>query len=223
MAWLYRQKGFSPEMLEDEEVREFIKKTAALLDNAVDLSVREVPLDEVSVQRLKESDYVFSGIKTFHELNEAFPSLLDEDGGLKPFERFLNDVQTINDTYNGAYLKTEWNFARSSALMAAKWKDFEKDGEDYNLQYRTAGDERVRKGHRPLDGITLPLSQQVLGLVSPAQRVRMPLHDRTGPQREVSGKRREGGHEPRIAGHIGKVPGDDAIQSGETDDHIPGI
>ena len=48
MAWLYRQKGFSPEMLEDEEVREFIKKTAALLDNAVDLSVREVPLDEVS-------------------------------------------------------------------------------------------------------------------------------------------------------------------------------
>ena len=125
MAWLYRQKGFSPEMLEDEEVREFIKKTAALLDNAVDLSVREVPLDGVSVQRLKESDYVFSGIKTFHELNEAFPSLLDEDGGLKPFERFLNDVQTINDTYNGAYLKTEWNFARSSALMAAKWKDFE--------------------------------------------------------------------------------------------------
>lgn len=119
MAWLYRQKGFSPEMLEDEEVREFIKKTAALLDNAVDLSVREVPLDGVSVQRLKESDYVFSGIKTFHELNEAFPSLLDEDGGLKPFERFLNDVQTINDTYNGAYLKTEWNFARSSALMAA--------------------------------------------------------------------------------------------------------
>ena len=160
MAWLYRQKGFSPEMLEDEEVREFIKKTAALLDNAVDLSVREVPLDEVSVQRLKESDYVFSGIKTFHELNEAFPSLLDEDGGLKPFERFLNDVQTINNTYNGAYLKTEWNFARSSALMAAKWKDFEKDGEDYNLQYRTVGDERVRKGHRPLDGITLPLSSR---------------------------------------------------------------
>ena len=135
-------------MLKEEEVRNFIRETAALLDRAVDYSIREVPLDEVSIQRLKESNYVFSGIKTFHELNEAFPSLLDEKGNKKPFERFLNDVQKINNTYNGSYLKTEYNFAGAAALMAAQWKDFEKDfqedGDRYNLQYRTAGDERVR-------------------------------------------------------------------------------
>lgn len=31
-------------------------------------------------RRLQRSDYIFSGLKTFHELNEAFPSLLDENG-----------------------------------------------------------------------------------------------------------------------------------------------
>ena len=74
MAWLHRQEQFSPEMLKEEEVRNFIRETATLLDGAVDYSIREVPLDEVSIERLKESNYVFSGIKTFHELNEAFPS-----------------------------------------------------------------------------------------------------------------------------------------------------
>ena len=51
-------------------------------------------------ERLTRSNYIFSGIKTFHELNEAFPSMLDENGNKKPFECFLNDVQKINDTYN---------------------------------------------------------------------------------------------------------------------------
>ena len=52
-------------MLKEEEVRNFIRETAALLDRAVDYSIREVPLDEVSIQRLKESNYVFSGIRPF--------------------------------------------------------------------------------------------------------------------------------------------------------------
>ncbi len=54
-----------------------------------------VPMSDAMRQRLTRSDYIFSGLKTFHELNEAFPSLLDENGDRKPFERFLNDVQKI--------------------------------------------------------------------------------------------------------------------------------
>ncbi|MBE6304199.1 MAG: phage head morphogenesis protein [Bacteroidales bacterium] len=103
---------------------------------------------------------LFSGIKTFHELNEAFPSILDEEGKPKPFESFLNDVQSINNTYNGSYLRTEYNFARNSSLMAAKWKAFEADGDRYNLQYRTAGDERVRASHQRLNNITLPITSK---------------------------------------------------------------
>ena len=108
--------------------------------------------------RLEHSTYIFSGLKTFHELNEAFPSLVDEQGNKKPFERFLNDVQKIDDTYNRNYLRAEYNFAHSSAVMAAKWEEFSHDGDTYNLQYRTVGDDHVRPEHAALNGTTLPFS-----------------------------------------------------------------
>lgn len=160
MSWLYRQRNFTPEMLTAEEVQRFINAHTDYLNKAVETVLAEVPMDDISVRRLKESNYVFSGIKTFHELNEAFPSLLDLNGVLKPFNQFLNDVQTINKSYNGQYLKVEYEFAKSSAYMAARWKEFEKDGEDYYLQYRTAGDARVRKTHQRLHGITLPITSK---------------------------------------------------------------
>lgn len=146
------------DLLADSEVRKFIDRQKLVFDNAVDTALKEVPLDEVSVQRLKESNYVFSGIKTFHELKETFPSLLDEDGNRKPFERFLNDVQKVHKTYNVQYLRTEYNFAHASALMAARWKKFEQDGDRYLLQYRTMYDKRVRRTHRMMHNITLPIT-----------------------------------------------------------------
>lgn len=157
MGWLYQQAEISPESLTAEEVQRFIRTHSDVLDGAVDTALKEVPLDDISVQRLKESNYVFSGIKTFHELNEAFPSLLDEEGNRKPFNQFLNDVQKVYDAYNVQYLRTEYNFAQASALMAARWKQFEQDGDRYYLQYRTVGDKRVRRTHRMLHNITLPI------------------------------------------------------------------
>lgn len=144
-------------LLTDSDVRKFIERQKLIFDNAVDTALKEVPLDDISVQRLKESNYVFSGIKTFHELNEVFPSLLDEEGNRKPFNQFLNDVQKVYDAYNVQYLRTEYNFAQASALMAARWKQFEQDGNRYYLQYRTVGDKRVRRTHRMLHNITLPI------------------------------------------------------------------
>ena len=162
MAWLHRQTEFSPEMLATEEVRQFIRTHAAVLDNAVDYTIRRRPLDDISVQRLKESNFVFSGYKTFHELNETFPSLLDDDGTRKPFERFLKDVQTVNEKYNRLYLKAEYNFAMSSADMAAKWQSWwtDEDRDRYLLQYRTVGDKRVREVHRALHNVTLPITSK---------------------------------------------------------------
>ena len=109
-------------------------------------------------QQLSRSNYVFSGLKTFHELNEAFPSLLDENGNRKTFERFLKDVQKIHETYNRNYLRAEYNFVHASAAMAARWEEFARDGDDYLLQYRTAGDGKVRPEHAALNGVTLPPS-----------------------------------------------------------------
>ena len=56
------------------------------------------------------------------------------------------------------YLEAEYNFAVSSAQMAASWAEVSQDGDRYDLQYRTAGDDHVREEHRPLNGVTLPPS-----------------------------------------------------------------
>ena len=64
--------------------------------------------------------------------------------------------------------------------MAVKWHDIAQDGEEYNLQYRTAGDDRVREAHARLDGVTLPPSDKVLGSLPAAQRLELPLSGRAG-------------------------------------------
>lgn len=153
---MFRQEGstFTVDILGNKDVQEFISTHATMLNN----SFKQVKMSDKMRERLTRSNYIFSGIKTFHELNEAFPSMLDENGNKKPFERFQNDVQKINDTYNANYLHAEYNFVQASATMAAKWEQFSEDGDRYYLQYRTAKDNKVRPEHAALDGVTLPMS-----------------------------------------------------------------
>lgn len=156
MKAAYNSAGaqLSIDILAEPQVREFIDAHAGVLDS----SFERTPMSDAMRRRLQRSDFIFSGMKTFHELNEAFPSMLDENGERKPFERFLNDVRSIDETYNSAYLRAEYNFVSASAEMAAKWEEFEQDGDRYNLQYRTQKDDKVRPEHAALDGVTLPPS-----------------------------------------------------------------
>ena len=141
-------------LLEEPETQDFITTHASILDSGFS----QTTMSDAMRASLQRSDYIFSGIKTFHELNEAFPSLIDENGNRKPFEQFLNDVRSVDSTYNENYLRAEYNFCQQSANMASKWEQFMEDGDHYNLQYRTAGDDHVRPAHAALDRITLPPS-----------------------------------------------------------------
>lgn len=156
MKALYRQEGASLNIsiLESPETQGFINTHAAVLD----ASFEKVEMSARMRDRLRQSDYVFSGIKAFHELNEAFPSMLDENGDRKPFERFLNDVRSIDSTYNRNYLRAEYNFVAASGEMAGKWEKFMEDGDRYHLQYRTVNDGKVRPEHAAIHGVTLPPS-----------------------------------------------------------------
>lgn len=156
MKVVFNQKGgsFSIDIMADSKVQKLIEAHADVLNR----NIQRVEMSETMRKRLTRSNYIFSGMKTFHELNEAFPSLLDSNGNRKTFEAFLNDVRKIDDTYNSNYLRAEYNFVQSSAEMAAKWEKFSEDGDRYNLQYRTANDGKVRPEHAALNGVTLPPS-----------------------------------------------------------------
>lgn len=156
MRTLFKQEGasFNIEIMADKPVQDFIEAHASVLDSGF----QKVEMSDAMRRRLTRSDYIFSGMKTFHELNEAFPSLLDENGNRKTFEQFLNDVRKIDKTYNRDYLRAEYNFVQASATMAVKWERFAEDGDRYNIQWRTAGDNRVRPEHEILNGLTLPIT-----------------------------------------------------------------
>lgn len=156
MKALFHQKGssFSIDIMADENVQSLIEAHTSVLDR----NLQRLEMSDLMRQRLTRSNYIFSGLKTFHELNEAFPSLLDENGNKKTFERFLNDVRKIDETYNSNYLRAEYNFVQASAEMAAKWEGFMEDGDHYYLQYRTQHDDKVRPEHASLDRVTLPPS-----------------------------------------------------------------
>lgn len=156
--WLHAKKAFTPDMLSEPEPAELTKATHDVL--ASELSAIGFKIPDEMTQTLDDDIFLFSGFKTYHEMNDASRLLKDDDGGFKPFGSFLQDIQSIDSQYNRNYLYAEYNFAKASTQMAVKWHDIEKDGDDYNLQYRTASDGLVRPEHAALEGVTLPPSDK---------------------------------------------------------------
>lgn len=153
---IFREKGFNATQLASPEGQALIAETFGVLRNAISSAItQEVP--EILTYALENNAFVFSGFKTFHALREVGLSLTNPDGSIKPFERFLNDVQTINNRYNHNYLRAEYNQAVAASQMAVRWHEFEKNGNDYYLQYRTAADSHVREEHAILHNTTLPI------------------------------------------------------------------
>ena len=145
-------------MLSEPEPIALINATHDVLADELGHLERSIP--EEMTRALDENIFLFSGFKTYHEMNDASRLLKDDDGGFKPFHRFLQDVQAIDASYNQNWLYAEYNFATASTQMAAKWADIERDDDEYDLQYRTASDGLVREEHAALEGITLPPSDK---------------------------------------------------------------
>lgn len=125
----------------------------------------EVP--EVVRYALENNAFIFSGFKAYHSLREVRLSLVTDQGDIKPFDTFRAEVEQINNRYNHNYLYAEYNHAIGSSLMASRWQQIEADGDKYDLQYRTAEDDRVRESHAILNGTTLPPSDPFWSLYLP--------------------------------------------------------
>jgi len=163
--WIHSKKDYKPQYLSEPEPRSAINETYRILNTPLhNISVKQEIPPELTAA-LENNVFFFSGFKTHHQLVEASKLLKDENGNFKPFNKFLKDVATIDSAYNRNYLNAEYNFATASSQMAVQWKEWEKSsppsGEPegaFDLQYRTAGDDRVREEHAALNGTTLPQS-----------------------------------------------------------------
>lgn len=157
--WTYSEKktNITPDDLDNKHVQQLVNDINDVLKDALQSGIKyEIP--EAMLQHFKQNVYVFSGCKTYAELRELSNLLIDEKGEIKSFSKFFKDVRQVHNEYNKTYLESEYLFATQSAQMASKWVDFEQDGDEYNLQYRTANDNKVRYSHQLLHNTTLPAS-----------------------------------------------------------------
>ncbi|WP_289634502.1 phage minor head protein [uncultured Duncaniella sp.] len=163
---VYNAGSFDASQLNTPEARRLIAETVKQINTAISAGVpHEVP--EVVRYALENNAFIFSGFKAFHSLREVGLSLTTDKGDIKPFETFRKDVEQVNNRYNHNYLYAEYNHAVGASLMAARWQQIEADGDRYDLQYRTAQDDRVREDHAILHGTTLPPSDPFWSLYLP--------------------------------------------------------
>lgn len=156
--WLHEIKEVKPDIMTDPNAANIVNTTAdRLIKPLQDLNISQEIHPELTIGLLNNT-FHFSGFKGYNLLKAASLLLIDKNGGFKPFEQFKQEILKIDSTYNINYLNAEYNMAIAAVQMANKWKEFQADGDRYNLQYRTAFDEKVRETHRPLHHITLPIN-----------------------------------------------------------------
>lgn len=109
---------------------------------------------------LQSNIFVFSAAKTFTQYADISSLIVDEKGVVRPFNKFKEMVLELHEKYNVNYLKTEYNQALRTAQMAGKWAKYEKMKDLFDLRFDTAGDDKVRKDHEKLDGITRPVDDK---------------------------------------------------------------
>lgn len=149
---LFERKGYKPEdLLKVPEFKKVVEETAQVFSSAIP---HETPSEMKAY--LEKDAFIFSGLKTHAQLTEARSYLKDDNGHIVPYHLFEQKILKLNERYNQHYLEAEYQFAVHSAQSAANWANLQEDTSRYWLEYRTAGDEKVRAQHQALNGICLP-------------------------------------------------------------------
>lgn len=108
------------------------------------------------LNELRENLYIFSGAKTYQQINDI--SLIAEDESIKSFKDFKNEALAIYEQYNQNWLETEYKTAIGQAQTAVRWEQIESQKEVLPyLQYSAVIDNNTSEICLPLDGICLPV------------------------------------------------------------------
>ena len=104
---------------------------------------------DLFLEQLRTGNEVFSAFRVHRMQNDMAARLLDEDGQLKPFDRWLEDIRDISSHYNVSWLRTEYDTAVIRAQQAAEWKQFRSEEDVYpNLRWMPTTSPEPDAGHR---------------------------------------------------------------------------
>lgn len=167
---LHRGK-LKPEDLNEELFRKTVGELEKGFKQGYRKSLTEISFDDMDynfLTQIRSNLYNFAGAKSYQQLRDLNNLLIDKKGRLVPFSKFRSEVESyrqaamkINSRYNDNWLKSEYHNAVNQSLGARRWKEFEDTADLFpNLEYRTAGDSRVRRDHRRLEGTIRPIDDE---------------------------------------------------------------
>lgn len=106
----------------------------------------------------------FAGVKTLYEaqqLNDLFRKS-------KSFKEFYDTASSMLKVHNRDWLETEYNTAMAVGESAATYSRLVKQADIFPYwQYKTIGDNKVRKSHELLEGIILPWNSPLWRYILP--------------------------------------------------------
>ena len=124
--------------------------------------------DYIMLQKLEENVYQFSMAKSYQQLKAISQALMDETGKLRTFTQFRTAAAAINNEFVNQWLQAEYNYAVASAQSASQWVQIQKTKDVLPLlQYKTAGDERVRLQHQELEDVIRPVDDSFWDIYYP--------------------------------------------------------
>lgn len=152
-------------MIPDELYRE----TARRLCNAIDAGLGAASFNyedsrNILKSYLTRNVYHFSAAKSLTEMLEFRNLMYDKNSKeMVPFSVFKQRLTERGKLFNDVWLKTEYDTAFHSAVMAHRWDSMQAE----YLEYRTVGDDRVRPAHAELDRLTYPKDHPIWNKMLP--------------------------------------------------------
>jgi SPP1 gp7 family putative phage head morphogenesis protein len=111
---------------------------------------------------------MFSGAKTFQEVNSLTKAAFLPDGRKRPFAEYKKIALEINEKYDVTWLATEQDTVFLQSQNSRKWMNYENEADVFPiLEYVTIGDDRVRPSHADLDGLKLPVNHPLWNRIMP--------------------------------------------------------
>lgn len=151
-------KKFHPMTDIEENMFDAVWKT---LNMATDKGFGARPADDPDqdfIREIKHNNAVFAAFKVHRAQNDMARLLLDKNGNLKPFEKWVEEVMPIADHQMIDWLRTEYDTAVIRAHRAADWRQAEREKDVLpNLEWVPSTSVHPGEDHRVFWGTIRPI------------------------------------------------------------------
>ena len=141
-------------------------------NRATDIGLSQTPHpDDDFRNALRHNNAVFAAFKTHRLQNDVARQLLDDNGNLKPFEQWKNDVRSITSHQCDRWLRTEYDTAVLRARQAANWQQFLREADVLpNLKWIPSTSPNPGADHQPFWNTVLPIAHDFWNHHRPGDR-----------------------------------------------------